>query len=416
MMRPMKCLHIRYCSSPTFSIQSTARPSCDSWMAMCVMAVVPEAPCQCFNPGGNQMTSPGLISWTGPPFRCTQPSPAVTISVCPSGCVCQAVRAPGSKVTWAPLTRAGSGAANNGSMRTVPVNQSSGPFWEGRDPFLLMSMSIAVSFSASDARAEALPPMSMSLRVTMACLRSWRIASGIVDRGIFVLSARSLLDDVLDDRCRGESIGPSGVEGEMAEHLAGFLPRQPVVHCAVQMIGDLRNLTRGNQRAHGHQAAVARSQRRPEPEIAEQHVGRILDKARRDLPELLSDARCPLLLRRFVERQLRSHRGRELIGADVAALEDLLRSRDRINRVGPAGVEGQMRDDLRYFRRLHAILQRETQIVWQLHRLTTGDESCDGDDAAVPRRETRSLPQIAIDKFLRVAFEDWRDRTDVFRL
>ena len=36
--------------------------------------------------------------------------PAVTISVCPSGWVCHAVLAPGSKVTLAPCTDAGSGA------------------------------------------------------------------------------------------------------------------------------------------------------------------------------------------------------------------------------------------------------------------------------------------------------------------
>ena len=39
--------------------------------------------------------------------------------------------APGSKVTLEPLTRAGWGALNNGSMRTVPVNQSAGPFADG---------------------------------------------------------------------------------------------------------------------------------------------------------------------------------------------------------------------------------------------------------------------------------------------
>ena len=79
-------------------------------MAICVMAVVGVAPCQCFSPGGNQTTSPGRISSIGPPSRCTWPQPAVTISVWPSGCVCQAVRAPGSNVTGASETRAGSGA------------------------------------------------------------------------------------------------------------------------------------------------------------------------------------------------------------------------------------------------------------------------------------------------------------------
>src|SRR5690348_7116923 len=62
------------------------------------------------------------------------------MSVCPSGCVCQAVRAPGSNVTPAPLTRAGSGALNSGSMRTVPVNHSGGHLPDGCVPFRLISI------------------------------------------------------------------------------------------------------------------------------------------------------------------------------------------------------------------------------------------------------------------------------------
>jgi hypothetical protein len=42
--------------------------------------------------------------------RAMEAQPDVTINVWPSGWVCQAVCAPGSKVTLAPLTRAGSGA------------------------------------------------------------------------------------------------------------------------------------------------------------------------------------------------------------------------------------------------------------------------------------------------------------------
>lgn len=97
-------------------------------MAICVIAVVAVAPCQCFSPGANQMTSPGRISSTGPSSRCTQPQPAVTINICPSGCVCHAVRPPGSNVTLALPTRPGSGVSKSGSIRTVPVNQSLGPF------------------------------------------------------------------------------------------------------------------------------------------------------------------------------------------------------------------------------------------------------------------------------------------------
>ena len=42
-----------------------------SWIAMCVIAVVCVAPCQCFSPGSNHTTSPGRISSMGPPSRCT---------------------------------------------------------------------------------------------------------------------------------------------------------------------------------------------------------------------------------------------------------------------------------------------------------------------------------------------------------
>src|SRR6202050_4878336 len=109
-------------------------------MAICDIAVVAVPPCQCFLPGGHQTTSPGRISSLGSPQHCVQPHPEVTINVCPSGWVCQAVRAPGSKVTSAPLTRAGSGGLNPGSMRTTPVNQSADPLPDGCEPARLISL------------------------------------------------------------------------------------------------------------------------------------------------------------------------------------------------------------------------------------------------------------------------------------
>jgi hypothetical protein len=48
--------------------------------------------------------------------------------------VCQAVRAPGSKLTRAERTRAGPGASMIGSCQTVPVNDSAGIFRDARDP------------------------------------------------------------------------------------------------------------------------------------------------------------------------------------------------------------------------------------------------------------------------------------------
>src|SRR5262249_25761567 len=126
------------------------------------LAVFGVAPCQCFTPGGQAMTSPGLISSIGPPQHCVQPSPAVTIRVWPRGWVCQALRAPGSKGPRAPVARAGSGAGNRGSMRTAPVKFSAEPLAEGRDPLRLMSISplslISVRFTPPPILASAADP------------------------------------------------------------------------------------------------------------------------------------------------------------------------------------------------------------------------------------------------------------------
>jgi hypothetical protein len=56
--------------------------------------------------------------------------------------VCHAVRAPGSNVTEAPATRAGSVRSKSGSMRTAPVNQSAGPLFDGCEPTRLISMEV----------------------------------------------------------------------------------------------------------------------------------------------------------------------------------------------------------------------------------------------------------------------------------
>src|SRR5688572_30671560 len=70
-------------------------------MAIWVMAVVAVALCPCFSPGGQEIISPGRMSFLGQPQHCTQPQPDVTSKCCPSGCICHAVRAPGSNVTKA---------------------------------------------------------------------------------------------------------------------------------------------------------------------------------------------------------------------------------------------------------------------------------------------------------------------------
>src|SRR3954453_18057742 len=71
------------------------------------------------------------------------------------------------------------------------------------------------------------------------------------------LSARTLLKDLLRDRHRREHVRPADVEGEMGDGFGDLRLRQPIVHPNGDMTGELRDLTGGDERADGDEAAVA---------------------------------------------------------------------------------------------------------------------------------------------------------------
>jgi hypothetical protein len=87
-------------------------------------------------------------------------TPERTCRVCPNGWVCQAVRAPGSKLTRAARARAGAGASMIGSCPTVPVNASAGARLVSIVPAARISMLISLySCSiASSARPKGVAP------------------------------------------------------------------------------------------------------------------------------------------------------------------------------------------------------------------------------------------------------------------
>src|SRR5262249_57006784 len=68
-------------------------------------------------PGGRRAGNRGVLDWHAVLIRGASPP----VTSCISGWVCHAVRAPGSNVTLAPSARAGAGAWNKGSIRTVPA-------------------------------------------------------------------------------------------------------------------------------------------------------------------------------------------------------------------------------------------------------------------------------------------------------
>src|SRR2546427_10560807 len=111
------------------------------------------------------------------------------------------------------------------------------------------------------------------------------------------------LEDVLCNRQRRENVGPTGVEGELREDLRGLRLRQAVIHRPVEVVGNLRNLTRSYQRADSDQAAIPRRKVWTQPQVAEQKVGGVLNDSWCHRAELLSDARRALRLGGLVERE-----------------------------------------------------------------------------------------------------------------
>src|SRR6266702_1129541 len=93
----------------------------------------------------------------GRPRHWQRPTPSVTQIVCPFGCVCQAVRAPGVKWTLLALKREPSdGAATVSTNTAAPVNHSLGPAAVST-PFLVIFMLVLLTVSISDRRLRVQP-------------------------------------------------------------------------------------------------------------------------------------------------------------------------------------------------------------------------------------------------------------------
>src|SRR3981189_3365009 len=102
----------------------------------------------------------------------------------------------------------------------------------------------------------------------------------------------------------------------------------------------------GDQCADGNQTSVPWRKVRAKPHITEQYVSGVLHHARKKGAELLLDDLTPVGLGCIVERQERDGHTGELINIDVTRREDILCHANRRHRVAPAGVEGEVRDDL----------------------------------------------------------------------
>jgi hypothetical protein len=76
----------------------------------------------------------------------------------------------------------------------------------------------------------------------------------------------------------------------------------------------------------------------------------------------------------------------QLIGFDSAPSEDIVGGHHGRHGIRPAGVEREMRDDLRNFGWLDPIVEREIEMVRRLDRPIARDQSSEGHHAAVASR------------------------------
>src|SRR5258708_17733745 len=122
---------------------------------------------------------------------------------------------------------------------------------------------------------------------------------------------------------------------------------QPVVHCPVQVEGQLCDLPRGNHRADRYEIAVSRREARAQPQITKEYVCCELDKPRRHRTEVLRNCGLTLRFGCLVDWKKVTGGRQKLRRIDSASFKDDVRHLHGRRRICLAGIERQMRDDFR---------------------------------------------------------------------
>src|SRR3954451_8494964 len=151
------------------------------------------------------------------------------------------------------------------------------------------------------------PPgmISMDCACATACVISERAA--IKEKLLMLLPfsfsavGGACVENRFHDRDCREGVGPAGVEGDMSDDLSGLCVREAVIHGPVEMVRDLGDLARGNQRTDRDQAAISGRKARTKPEVTEEDIRRVLHEPRRRGAGLFLDTRSALFLRLLVE-------------------------------------------------------------------------------------------------------------------
>src|SRR5256885_12639394 len=94
-------------------------------------------------------------------------------------------------------------------------------------------------------------------------------------------------------------------------------------------------------------------------------------------------------------------------------LEHPLRDRERREDVGPADVEGKVREHLRSLRLREPVIHGPVQVIRDLRHLTGRNERADRHQAPVARQEPRVQPQVPEQDVARVLHDAGRDGTEL---
>jgi hypothetical protein len=87
----------------------------------------------------------------------------------------------------------------------------------------------------------------------------------------------------------------------MGDDLSGLRAREAVIHGPVEMVRDLGDLARGDQRTDRDQAAISRRKAWAKPEVTEEDIRRVLHESGRYGAGLFLDTRSALFLCLLVE-------------------------------------------------------------------------------------------------------------------
>ena len=94
-------------------------------------------------------------------------------------------------------------------------------------------------------------------------------------------------------------------------------------------------------------------------------------------------------------------------------LDHFLDDRRRRERIGPAGIKGEMTEHLSGLLLRQSVVHRPVQVVGDLSDLSGRNKSAYRDQAAVPRSQARSQPEIPEQDVGRVLDEARRDLAEL---